>query len=367
MAENEDGQEKSEDPTGRRRQQAIDEGQVPRSAELSAAAVLLAGASMIGMSGGRSLGDFATRVMRESAGALSSGPLTPIGAVTVLRSVTLGLVTALLPFLGGVAVVTILVNLGQSRGAFTPGALSPKWHQLNPTSGFKKMFSTDALMNLPKSVLKLTLLGWITWSVLTKHWPELVSLTMTGPGAVLVVMQTLVVRLVLTVGLSFLVIALADYGWQVWRHEQSLKMTKQEVRNENRDTEGDPHVKARIRSMQMQRARQRMLQAVPKADVVVTNPTHVAVALQYDPEISPAPIVVAMGERKLAERIKKLARDAGVPMVENKPVARALLATSTLGKPIPPALYAAVAEILAYVFRTRNPHYGRGADRRAAA
>ncbi len=366
MAENEDGQDKSESPTARRRQQALDEGQVPRSAELSAASVLLAGAMAIGMAGGPALGDFSMRVMRESASALSSGPMTPVGAVGILRSLSLGLLVAMAPFVGGVALVTIAVNQAQSRGALTPGAISPKWHQLSPTSGLKKMFSPDALMNLPKSLLKLAALGWVTWTVLHSHWPEIVSLAMTGPVSVLAVMQSLTVRLVLTTGLAFLVIAGADYAWQLYRHEQSLKMTKQEVRNENRDTEGDPHVKARIRSMQMQRARQRMLQAVPRADVVITNPTHVAVALQYDPEISPAPIVVAMGERKLAERIKKLARDAGVPMVENKPVARALLATSVLGKPIPPALYAAVAEILAYVFRMRNPQYGRRAETRAA-
>lgn len=367
MSENEDGQEKSESPTGRRRQQALDEGQVPRSAELSAAAVLLAGAVGIGALGGRSLGDFSMRVMRESAGALSSGPMTPIGAVTIIRSLSLGLLAALAPFVLGVALVTIAVNLAQSRGALTPGAIAFKWSKLNPASGFQRMFSTDALLNLPKSLLKLAALGWVTWIVLHANWAELVSLAMTGPATVLAVMQTLTVRLVLTVGLAFLVIAFADYAYQLYQHEQSIKMTKQEVRNENRDTEGDPHMKARIRSMQMQRARQRMLQAVSKADVVITNPTHIAVALKYDPEVSPAPIVVAMGERKLAERIKKLARDAGVPMVENKPVARALLATSVLGKSIPPALYAAVAEILAYVFRMRNPHYGRRADTRSAA
>ncbi len=367
MAENEDGQERSESPTTRRRQQAVDEGNVPRSAELSAATVLLAGAAMLGMAGGSSLGHFATRVLHESAGALSSGPLTPVGAVTILRSLTLGLLVALAPFVGGVAALTVFVNLAQARGAFTPGAVSFKWHNLNPTGGFKKLFSKDALINLPKSMLKLGALGWITWIVLKSHWPELISLSMTGPGAVLAVMQTLTVRLVLTIGLAFLVIAAGDYAWQLWRHEESLKMTKQEVKNENRDTEGDPHIKARIRSMQMQRARSRMFQAVPHADVVVTNPTHVAVALKYDPEVSPAPLVVAMGERKVAERIKKIARESGVPCIENKPVARALLATSAIGRPIPPALYAAVAEILAWVFRMKNPRYGPGADGRAVA
>ena len=159
MAENEDGQDKSESPTARRRQQALDEGQVPRSAELSAAAVLLAGAMAIGMAGGPALGDFSMRVMRESAGALSSGALTPAGAIGILRSISLGLMAAMAPFVGGVALVTIAVNLAQSRGALTPGAISPKWHQLSPASGLKKMFSPE-FRNRLDAVVQFQALGF---------------------------------------------------------------------------------------------------------------------------------------------------------------------------------------------------------------
>ena len=152
-----------------------------------------------------------------------------------------------------------------------------------------------------------------------------------------------------------------------WRQLLADILGKQVVTLEHKESEGDPQIKGRIRQLQRQRARQRMLQAVPHADVVITNPTHVAVALQYDPDISPAPIVLALGERKLAERIKQIAREKGIPLVENKPVARALLATCVVGKPIPPGLYTAVAEILAFVYRLRNPQYGRDASARAAA
>ena len=367
MAENEDGQEKSESPTGKRRQQARDEGQVARSVELSSAAVLLGGALSIAMSGGTTLANFTRRVLHESAGALSMDALTPSGGANILRTVVLGLMGALLPFFTGVVVITVGVNLAQSRGAVSWGPLKPKFDKLNPAGGLKRLVSLDALINLPKSVLKLAVLGIVTWLILRRSWPELVSLAETGPAAVMAVLKTLGLRLVFLTGLAFLVIALADYIYQVVRLEKSLKMTKQEVILEHRESEGDPQIKGRIRQMQRQRARQRMLQAVPRADVVITNPTHVAVALQYDPDISAAPIVLALGERKLAQRIKEIARAAGIPLIENKPVARALLATCVIGRPIPPGLYTAVAEILAFVYRLRNPRYGRDAATRSAA
>lgn len=367
MAENEDGQERTETPTARRRQEARDEGRVARSTDLSSVAVMLAGAAFLSMSGGSALASFSRRVMQESASSLSAGALTPAGAATVLSTLVMGLVQALMPFLGGIAAVTIFVNLLQSRGAMSFKVLEPKLSKLSPAAGFKKLFSLDAVVNLLKSMIKLAALGMVTWLIMRGAWPEMISLAETGPATVMAVMRALGLKLVFLTGLAFLVVALADYAWQLYRHEESLRMSKQEVTLEHKESEGDPQVKGRIRQIQRQRARARMMQAVPTADVVITNPTHVAVALRYDPAEAGAPIVVAMGERKLAERIKEIARTAGVPMVENKPVARALLATCTVGKSIPPALYTAVAEILAYVYRLRNPRYGRDAAGRAAA
>ncbi len=367
MAENEDGQERSEQPTARHRLEARSQGRIPKSVELGAASVLLAGAATLAAVGGSSLGTFATRLMRECAGAITAEPLTAAGAASVVRGTATGLLLALAPFVLGVTVVSVGVGLAQTRGLLTWEPVQPKFDRLNPVTGFKKWKGPDSVINLVKAMLKLSVLGLVTYGVLRGNWPELLSLVDTGPAAVMAVMRSLVLRLVFVTGFAFLAIALLDYAWQLFQNERALKMTKQEVRNEARETEGDPHMKGRIRSMQMQRARQRMLQAVPKADVVVTNPTHVAVAIQYDPEVAPAPIVVAMGERKLAERIKAIAKASGVPLVENKPVARALLATCKVGRTIPPALYAAVAEILAFVFRRRNPSYGRGGDARSAA
>ncbi len=350
----EDGQERTEQPTARRLQQAREEGQVARSAELSAAAVLLTGAVLLSAAGGGALGTFAVRGLRVGASALSLGELTPAGATALVRQMVLGLLLALLPFALGVSGAAVAAGLAQTRGLVSWGPVKPKLSNLSLAKGLKRMFSAEAVANLVKAVLKIALLGWIAWLVVSRSWPELVVLPDVDVTGTAAVARALSFRLAFVTGLAFLVLALGDFAWVTFRMQKQLRMTKQEVQLEYRETEGDPTVKGRIRQMQRQRARQRMLQAVPTADVIVTNPTHVAVALRYDLEQAPAPIVVAMGERKLAERIKAIAKAHGVPCVENRPVARALLATSKVGQPIAPAMYAAVAEILAWVYRQRS-------------
>jgi flagellar biosynthesis protein FlhB len=354
----ETGQERTEQPTARRLSDARAEGRVPRSQELSAAVTLLVGAGLLGAAGGRALSDFSSGFFRESMHALTSDALGMEGAVFVLRHVTTGLLGAVLPVSLGIALMVVAVNLAQTRGLVTWKPIEPKLSALDPMQGFRRVVSPETWFNLLKSLAKITILGFITWTVVRSAWPELVSLAETGPAAIAEVLRSLSVHLVLVVGLAFLALSLVDYAWVRWRYISGLRMTKQEIVYENRDTEGDPMVKARQRSLAIQRARQRMLQAVPKADVVVVNPTHIAVALRYDPSEAPAPVVVAMGERKLAERIKALARKHRVPVLENRPVARALLATARLGRMIPPALYAAVAEILAFVYRQRAAEAG---------
>lgn len=354
MADEPTTQERTESPTPRRRQQAREEGRVARSQELSAAAVLLAGTAALAGFGGQSLAGFAIRLMRESARSLSSGPLTAGGAVMALRSLATGLVLALLPFLLVVGGLVALVNLVQARGVASWKPVAPKLSHVSPVAGLKRLFSLDAAFALLKSSAKVAALAVVVYVLLGRSWPELMSLANAGPLEVGAVLRTLVLKLAFVTGLAFLTIAVLDYGFQWFRMERSLRMTRQELVYEFRETEGDPMVKSRLRSIAMAQARKRMLQRVPTADVVVVNPTHIAVALKYDTEIAPAPVVVAMGERKLAERIRELALKANVPVVENRMVARALLATATVGQPIPPALYAAIAEILAFVYRQRG-------------
>jgi flagellar biosynthetic protein FlhB len=190
--------------------------------------------------------------------------------------------------------------------------------------------------------------------VISHTLPILLSLCSTEPADIAAVMRGLTLRLAFTVGAAYLLVAAFDFAYQIVKHERSLRMTRQEVIHEHKDTEGNPEVKGRLLAMARAFARRRMLQAVPTADVVVVNPTRIAVALRYDAAESPAPVVVAMGQRKLAHRIRDIAHRSGVPIVENRAVARALLATGKVGFPIPPALYAAVAEILAFVYRQRS-------------
>ncbi len=347
-------QERTEQPTPRRRQQAREEGRVARSAELSAAVVLLGGTVALASAAGTGLAWQVLRLFREAAQALSAGPLTLAGATAWLRGVILGVLLALLPFALMVTATVVLANLLQTRGVVSGTPLAPDWSRLSPAAGLKRLVSLEAPASLLKSLLKLAALGSVTWLVLRRGWPELTALTQADPAAILAALRSLALRLALATGLAFLVVAGLDYGFQLFRYERSLRMTRDELIREQRETEGDPLVKSRIRSVARARARQRMLQAVPRADVVIVNPTHIAVALRYDAAIAPAPIVVAMGERKLAERIRAIASQAGVPIVEDRPTARALLATGKVGQMIPPALYAAVAQILAWVYRQRG-------------
>lgn len=353
MADDASEQERTEQPTQRRRDQAREEGKVARSQDLSAAVVILAGAATLAGSGGAALGELGIRLVRDAGSALTLGPLTPTGALAMLQDTGQAFLLAFLPFALGLAGVVGLVNLVQARGTLSAGPITPKFSHVDPVKGLGRLFSMDSVVTLLKAVAKVAVLAAVTWVTLDRAWPELLSLGELAAPDVLPAVRQVTLRLTVVTGLAFLALAAADYGWQVFRTEKSLRMTKEEVTREWRETEGDPLIKSRIQSIARQRARQRMLQQVPTADVVVTNPTHVAVALRYDPSVAPAPIVVAMGERKLAERIREVARRSGVPIVENKPVARALLATCAVGQPIAPALYAAVAEILAFVYRQR--------------
>jgi flagellar biosynthetic protein FlhB len=185
-------------------------------------------------------------------------------------------------------------------------------------------------------------------------WPTIAGLVGADAGPVLEVTRATSLRIAFLAGLTFLAIAIIDYSFVAWRHQQQMMMTRQEIIQEHRESEGDPLLKSRMRSLAQQLTRRRMLQRVKEADVVIVNPTHVAVAIKYDAAEASAPIVLAMGQRKLAERIRALASESRIPVVRNVPVARALLASATIGRPIPPALYAAVAEILAFVYRQRG-------------
>ena len=353
MAE-QDGQERTEAATEKRREEALREGRVPRSQELSAATLLLAGTGALALAGGASLAHHTMGMIRSNGAWLTADPITLTGATLLLTQIGRTTLLALAPFLMGVAGLSLLVNAVQARGVVSVEALSPKLEHIDPMAGLKRLFSVQAAFNVLKAMVKLTIIGFVAWTVLRRAWPEMLSTGGATVPQIMGVTRALAIRMAVLVGLVFVAIAAVDYGFQLWQYEKSMRMTKQEVIQEHKESEGDPAVKGRIRQLQRAMARKRMLTNVATADVVVTNPTHIAVALKYDPLVSAAPVVIAMGERLLAQRIKDIARQAGVPVVENKPLARALLANAKVGSPIPPALYVAVAEVIAFVFKRKG-------------
>jgi len=346
-------QERTEKATPQQRQRAREEGRIARSPELSAAVVLLGGTLALAIVGGEAFASHLRQLVVQAATLIAAPPMTASAAIGVVKNVAATTLTAIVPFTMVVLAAVLLVNLIQARGVGSVKPLSPKMSNLSPLSGIKRIVGLDSVANLVKATFKITTLSLITYLVLSSSWPELVSLGETGAAVAVSVLKSLAFKLATVTGFSFLILAAADYGYQVYKLEKSLRMTKQEIVREHRETEGDPLVKSRIRSIAMSMARKRMLQEVPTADVVVVNPTHIAVALKYDLTAALAPVVVAMGQRKLAARIKQLALESHVPVIENQPVARALLATASVGQPIPPALYAVIAEILAFVYRQR--------------
>jgi flagellar biosynthetic protein FlhB len=345
-------QDKTEAATPKRRQEAFDEGRIARSPELGAAALFLGAGLTINAAAPAA----AQRVMELFGSGLRSmgdGPTTPGAAIALLQATgreTLVTITMLGAGLSGIA---LSVGALQARGVLTMTPLEPKWERLNPIANAGRMFSVQPLADLVKSVLKMAIIGWAVWHVLSAAWPDLIDLADRDPLSLLETVRRYAVKLFTTAGLSYIVLAAGDYAFQFWQYLKQMRMTKDEVKQESKASDGDPMLKGRMRAIARSRLRKQMLADVPKADVVIVNPTHIAIALKYDPMRFPAPVVLAMGERLVAERIKKLAYEHKVPVLQNKPLARALLATAKVGTMIPAELYAAVAEVLAFVLRQR--------------
>jgi flagellar biosynthetic protein FlhB len=347
-------EDRTEQPTPRREESALQEGRLPRSQDLGGAVALLAAGLAIGP-GGTLLVDALGRAVHASLAAGPSALSDPRATAEWIRWVGSEVAIAFLPFGATLAGLAVLVGAGQARGTFTTKPLQPDWSRLSPAKNIGRFLTLRPAVDLVKAVFKVTIVAAVVYFVLAGALDELSRLPQSGPAALVEVLRSEVARVLLAAGLAMLALAVLDYGYQSWQHRRELRMTKDEVRRELRETEGDPLIRARLRSLGRSLARMRMMAAVPTADVVVANPTHIAVALRYDPDVADAPVVVAMGARKVAERIRRVALEAGVPIIENRAVARALFATTKVGLPIPPALYMAVAEILAFVYKRRRP------------
>ena len=280
MAENE--QEKTEAPSQRRRDDAAAEGRVARSTELSAAALLLA--SALGFSAaGPALATAMRDVLGLGLGFGAAGQLTATGSVELIRQLGWRAMGGAAGFLAVLALTALTVGAAQARGTFTWQPLTPKFSRLNPAQNAKRVVGTQGWIELGKSLVKLAVVGWAVRGVMEAAWPDIVALGQQPPRALLEVARTYGIKLLVHAGTAYLALAAADYGWQFWQHEQSLRMTKEEVKQESKQQDGDPMVKQRMRALARQRARRQMMKDVPKADVVVVNPVHIAVALRYGP------------------------------------------------------------------------------------
>jgi flagellar biosynthetic protein FlhB len=354
MAENESG-EKTEDPTGKRLEDARLDGQVAKSPELTTAAFLL-GATLTLAMAGPPLWDFLVGAMGTALATAADRAVAGVGAVSWLQGLAGRTLVAVGGFTLAMAVIAVAVQAVQTGGLVTTRPLAPRWQRLNPIGNARRILGAQAIAELAKSLAKMAIVGWAVYVTLRDAWPDLQGLALASPTAMLPVMRQYGVALLRNAGLLFVALAALDYLWQRWRTFEQLRMTKQEVKDEYRQQEGDANVKSRRRAIARERIRRQMFAAVPTADVVIVNPVHIAVALKYDPNVAPAPLVVALGQRKVALRIKELAFQHGVPVIENKPLARALLATAKVGSMIPVELYLAVAEVLAFIARQRERH-----------
>lgn len=353
MADQHTEAERTEQATPRRRDDAHEEGRIPKSQELTIAFSLLGSAlvlSSVAPFAGQTLFEIMAHGLANIATVEVDRATTPL----LLREVMLHAGTAVLGLILAMAAGTFAIAAAQARGVFSLKPIMPDLNRLNPISNARNLLGMRQVVELLKSLAKLAIVGIAVWASIKPAMSDALSLSQLSQTGFLYVAKRYAIRMLATAGGVYLVLAAGDYLWQWWQHEKSLRMTKEEVKQELKQNEGDPHVKQRRRAIARSYARKQMMKDVPTADVVIVNPTHIAIAIKYDTSLAPAPIVLAIGMNKVAERIKEIAREAGVPTVENRPLARALLKTAKVGTMIPYDLYVAVAEVLAFVIRTRG-------------
>ncbi|MGD8765841.1 MAG: flagellar biosynthesis protein FlhB [Desulfobacteraceae bacterium] len=349
-------QERTEKATPKRRQEARKKGQVAQSREIPSVMILMTALGIFYFAGSWifwNISGIFTGIY-QSLGTLAFNQVSDASALSwEVYGRVFGI---LIPIFLPLVIAGLAGNIGQVGFEIHSEALGFKFSKLNPISGMKKFVSLKSLVEVAKSILKLAFVGGIAYSVIVKDMKLFPSQIQKGVGEIFLFIAVLAFKIFLFVCLALIVLAVLDYVYQRWQYEQNMKMTKQEVKDERKQTEGDPKIKARIRSMQLEIAQRRMMESIPEADVVITNPTQLAVALKFDASDMIAPRVLAKGAGFIAERIKGIARAHDVPIVEDKPLAQAMYQMVEIGDYIPVELYQAVAEILAYVYRLKGSH-----------
>lgn len=359
FAKDGEGGEKTEPATAKKLRDARNEGQVSKSQELNHAFSLVAlfviMKMFISFIGERLMGSFSLiynkipELIDESAGGMSV-----FVASTVIRNVMVSILISMAPFLAAGFVIAVLSNILQIKWKVTTKPMKPKFSKINPLSGFKRIFSKDSLFELLKSIVKIIVIIYVAYTSIKDHQNELFLLYDIPLLQVVLLVGTIVIDTGMKIALVYIFIGIIDFVYQKHKFKEDMKMTKQEVKDEYKNTEGNPEIKGRQRSKMREASQRRMMQSLPSADVVITNPTHYAVAIKYDAQKYSAPVVVAKGENFLAQKIKEVAKEHHIEIVENKPLARMLYANVDVGQEVPPELYQAVAEVLAFVYSLRE-------------
>ena len=353
MAEQE-GQEKTEVPTEKKRRESREEGQVAFSKELSSAA-LLAGIVLTLVATSPIILDAMRQLMSQIFRDLAQSEELSIDSIfTLSGEIFYIILPAFAPFVAVIIFVGIFASVLQVGVQITFKAISPKFNKISPLTGLKRLFSSQSLADFLKSMAKLIIVGFVGYLTYIDKITELNGLSVSTPESILIYNFTVVAEVAGKIVLALVAIAIFDYFYQRWHHEQQLMMTKQEVKDETKQTEGDPQLKARIRQIQREMSNARMMQEVPKADAVIVNPTHFSVAILYDRDVMSAPEVIAKGADHLALRMRTVARENNVPILERPELARDLYANVDIGDDIPERFYKAIAEILAFVYRLRK-------------
>ncbi|MBM7623505.1 flagellar biosynthesis protein FlhB [Sporohalobacter salinus] len=346
-------EEKTEDPTPKRRKEAREEGQVAQSQELSMAFTLLFSFIMLFFLMDNILYE-SMQFMDKYFTDYMTMTLNNQTFHTLLLEIAKFIFQLVSPIMFVVALVGVVVGLLQTGFLFTPTSLQPDPSKLNPVSGFKQIFSKQTAAEFLKSILKISIVGIIAYFTIKGNLPKLITLSKVGVHQVVALIGNIVYSLAIKISLILILLGIIDFIYQKWEHEQQLKMTKQEVKEEKKQTDGNPEIKKRQKEKQQEMAMNRMMESVPEADVVITNPTHIAIAIKFDIDSMEAPIVVAKGKGEVAQKIKDKAEECGIEIVEEKPLARALYAQVEIDQEIPMELYQAVAEVLAYVYQVNE-------------
>lgn len=359
MAENQDGQEKTEEPTSKKREESRRDGEVARSKELSTALLLLGGgAAMLifgAWMGNKALDIFAFNMDLRRYDVITHAAMFTHFTASIWHAIGVVLPLLIVLFFAG-AISQVIVG----GWNMTAKALMPKFSKMEPIAGIKRIFSKNSVVEFVKSVAKVLLVGTTSFIIIWGLKEEFASLGAMALEPAIAKGSYLVIWSFVAISLSLIVVVLIDIPWQLHQHNEKLKMTLQEVKDEYKNTEGKPEVKSRIRRMQMEMAQRRMMADVPQADVVITNPTHYAVALKYDDQGNGAPKVLAKGSDHIAAKIREIADHYDIPVLQLPPLTRAIYFSTEIGDEIPHVLYMAVAQVLAYVFQLKQHKSGKG-------